>query len=583
LSAFQNIWDILGIAPTNDAQELRRAYMRKLKVTNPEDDAEAFKRLRQAYEFALNIGRFAVEFKAEEAPAPPAVDESVAATAQDTLPVDSSVVALDSAFAALASALRRQPDVDETKSMDLLNEILCAENLERFDLLQSIDDRLAELLASSIPRSDFLLAAASERLEWRQREQDASLSGTARRVLLRLRTIGFLEHLKDGNGEEALAWARLKAPPNPTARWLRAYVFGHSTWPEVSLIKSLEHEYPEVMRELNADNVTWWKRFESRPRLTGLTVSLCAALCIVVALIVEVRGGDSSQTLLYTAIGFCGAGLLRIYAVEWPIILVAREWPWQKPTRLTYGWIAELPVLLAVGVSVRGTSWLGWVIAGAAVLTAWWATIAAGPVKPVFQGGHTQIVLRHSRLFRAAWFNLFVIAWLFVVAAEIGDDLGRPLVVTIAAVLWASGVGRDLQIAWFATELSIPAQRTIGFIALAVVGLLGFLVWGFGRDPAWQAPLFVAVIACTVLRRAAPVELNFESSFLRFGWLFAVIAFNTYRYVAELFSGAGSTPGRADTSGLIIAGSIVFLAGILFAAVRMLNLTGYKYVNRLPT
>jgi hypothetical protein len=583
LSAFQNIWDILGIAPTNDAQELRRAYMRKLKVTNPEDDAEAFKRLRQAYEFALNIGRFAVELKTEEATAPPAVDESVVATAQDAPPVESAAMALDSALASLACELQRQPDVDESKAISLLNEILRAENLERLDLLQSLDDRLAELLASASPRSDFLMAAASERLEWRQREQDASLSGHARRVLLRLRTIAFLEHLKNGNGDEALAWARLKAPPNPTARWLRAYVFAHSTWPEVSLIKHLEHEYPEAIRELNADNVAWWKRFESRPRLTGLSVGLCAALCVIVGLVVEARDGDSLRALLYTAIGCCGAGLLRIYAIEWPIILVAREWPWQRPTRLTYGWIAELPVLLAIGVLVRGTPWLGWVIAGAAVLTAWWATIAAGPVKPVFQGGHTQIVLRHSRLFRAAWFNLFVIGWLVVVAGEIGDDLGQPLIVTIAAVFWASGVGRDLQIAWFATELSRRAQRTIGFVALGVVGLLGFLVFEFGSDTAWHPLLFVAVIGCTVLRRAAPVELDFEASFLRFGWLFAIIVFNVYRYVAELFSGSDSTPGHADTSGLIITGSIVFLAGVLIAAVRMLNLTGYKYANRLPT
>jgi hypothetical protein len=49
------IWTILGIEPTNERKTIKRAYSRLLKQTNPEDDPEGFKRLREAYEKASGL------------------------------------------------------------------------------------------------------------------------------------------------------------------------------------------------------------------------------------------------------------------------------------------------------------------------------------------------------------------------------------------------------------------------------------------------------------------------------------------------------------------------------------------------
>lgn len=60
------VFQILGLSETKDEGEIRQAYLSLLKGTNPEDDPEGFKRLREAYEEALRLSKQREEEEEEQ-------------------------------------------------------------------------------------------------------------------------------------------------------------------------------------------------------------------------------------------------------------------------------------------------------------------------------------------------------------------------------------------------------------------------------------------------------------------------------------------------------------------------------------
>jgi hypothetical protein len=95
-------WSVLHLHDDAEARDIKRAYARLLKTFRPDEDAEGFQRLREAYEQALAIARWRAEN------AEPADEEDVA------------VATASSAFAALAldAALANQHSQPQNTAWD---------------------------------------------------------------------------------------------------------------------------------------------------------------------------------------------------------------------------------------------------------------------------------------------------------------------------------------------------------------------------------------------------------------------------------------------------------------------------------
>lgn len=75
----RSLWEVLGTEPTGDERAIKRAYAKRLKVTRPEDDPQAFQELRDAYEYALHHApRFAEELAELQGSDPPGLTPALA-------------------------------------------------------------------------------------------------------------------------------------------------------------------------------------------------------------------------------------------------------------------------------------------------------------------------------------------------------------------------------------------------------------------------------------------------------------------------------------------------------------------------
>ena len=55
LNREQEIWEALGITPTTNKREVKKAYAEAVKHCHPEEEPEAFQKLYEAYQAALNL------------------------------------------------------------------------------------------------------------------------------------------------------------------------------------------------------------------------------------------------------------------------------------------------------------------------------------------------------------------------------------------------------------------------------------------------------------------------------------------------------------------------------------------------
>jgi hypothetical protein len=577
MNTIDEFWRTLGIGPTTDAAVVRRAYARQLKVTQPEDDPEGFQRLRQAYDYVMAycIGT------QEMPPRVIVVEQSGGDRLPDENPYEAPARAepgshdparreLDGRIEALAALLGTPDAFDSEAAVASMSALLACGHLDRVDLGFEYESRIAELLLDHVPRSDALLDMAINRFRWDRIGSEEFRPAQTERVVARNRERHHWEQLPYENTLPGKAFRRLAAARAPLQRFLHAYVVHHSQWPELDLLKRMEAERPDLIAQLDPENVAWWRRFASRPHVSALTLGMLAAVTALTWAWLEDYLGDHRRANTL-ALGV-GAALLalcafRVYLLDWPVIFARRRWADAPPGWFAVGWLPAAVALLLLGLWCR-ESVLAWPIVGLACAVGVWAAIASGPAPPVLL--LDDVNLWRSRLARIVVFNAIVAAWLLA-ALDAGDlVLGTPLLLTMAAVLAASAVCRNGLIDWFEKSLNVSERKTIGYVlGIAVLALVPLLFVMSGR-PASRPALAVAVIVCVLVRRAFRFErLKLSAPSLPPGvyWVIVIGLLNGMRLLNNGNSSGNSSGTSTATVDWFVAGGMVMLAGAFLGMV----------------
>lgn len=390
-------WALLGTEPTGDVLLIRRAYARRLKRTNPEDDAEAFARLRAAYDQALAsahaCARAATMAAFTQAKTrPPGQDPSP--TPQGIAGTTDSVSSalgrkgtvgeqLQDSFRVLDEAIKATPP-DETRMRELFAASLASPALDNVQAQLLFERTVAHWLLARRPSSDGLFADAAARFDWERREGGVGIAPEIAAAIRQLRDLQFWNSVQALAGPEARASKALLSKPKAVNLRLRMAIFNVDKQVRILLLEIVS-QHRGLLAKLDRDAVTWWQAYFSRPRLSMEWLRMLIMLVPLASVVAALAHSRHLSTAAAAAAEGAVGGLLavalillfKLYAVDWPQELLGRRKKNQSPAWMRIGWFPTALGAFALSAVLPESPWSVIIALLAAALSVAWVSIIA--------------------------------------------------------------------------------------------------------------------------------------------------------------------------------------------------------------
>jgi hypothetical protein len=509
-----SIWTVLGISPTQDVGEIRKAYARRLRALNVEQQAEEFRLLRSAYEQALDKQTFdeadgapgtltddlAPELRQSRGSSHPGRDPEPAPVENLTSGDDADVVpelAAREGLDNLGLARRRLEAIvceKETSSqkeqLEVLRSLLGSRALESIAVSLETEEWLADLILSNAPRSDSLIDPCAERFDWGSGARQRNYADNVRRVLERADDLRVIRRVQGNKAWEALTrpYRRSPLPELLGAPLLPGKVR--------ALLDFIHVSRPRLLAEFDPKTLAWWEKYLSRPRFppAGWWAVGLSMICFWPVVLSETpRFRDEPMAAM--GVSFAASAALAFvffYGLGWSRHLWRTRLSHSNNHWIRLAWIPAITVTLLFAV-LAPTWWpLSALVLAASFAAAVWA-IAVGDVDRRNVIARWLIAIYDGCGLLAFW-------WVFlrtVVPPPIYWRLTAPVVAAFIATTWESGF---LNVLW----LHNPGLRRRWLLVAGGLGLMSVGLIQLAADQSEIWPLAGAAVAVTILAQRGP-------------------------------------------------------------------------------
>jgi hypothetical protein len=459
----RSIWATLGVPASSDIATIRKAYAEKLKLTNPEDDPDAFMELRAAYEAAMQRARnrkpprkpasraaTAPVFQPEKAPEAPQITPEPASnepesalnqarTSPETTPKarpsrpsppdpeaataaeqrQRDAAEFEALTAALRSALKRPWGSANAELRAQTQALLAHRRLDDVTERARFELWFARLIGDHLPQSDPLIEPAMGAFGW---AHGPRLDPAIARVLHRTEEWRLVNDFRTPGNPDRGAFQLLNRPPRSRiGLWLRAL------WPGIDtrvrkLIELADWSYSGLSHWFDPDVTAWFRERFERPHVTLATLLLIPWVIVQAVALDAALGRPPAWVAVVSGLVALVAPLLWVRGIErvrWRLHVPPR---WMLPA-----WLGLLAAAPALSAAIGPGAWpLVSLVALAAQLIVW---IESPPLTPR-PGG--------SALW-TGWVAAVLVGNVTILSLPAADRL--PWIEYMAAVLLAFSMG----------------------------------------------------------------------------------------------------------------------------------------------